>query len=60
MIFISAHYSDSSSKWGAASLTKADLRFSTTIHGGTVCDDSFNNQAAGVVCNMLGFPRYVT
>lgn len=24
---------------------------------GTVCDDSFNNNAAAVVCNMLGFQR---
>ena len=24
---------------------------------GTVCDDSFNDKAAGVVCSMLGYPR---
>ena len=42
---------------GTMSRGRVEILYNNTW--GTICDDSFTNQSAGVLCHMLGFSRSV-
>ena len=42
---------------GTLSSGRVEIQFNNTW--GTICDDSFTSQTAGVICHMLGFSRFV-